>query len=60
MWFLVIGGLFLYVVAHLWNIRSDLGIDYDDKYTGQYMMLSAIPMTVIRWVSTGKHFWNKP
>ena len=59
MWFLVIGGLFLYVVAHS-NIRSEFKISYDDKYTGQYMLLSAIPMTIIRWIATGKHFWNKP
>ena len=58
MWFLVIGGLLLYYAAHLGN--ADWNIDYEDKYTAQYMMLSAIPMTIIRWISTGKHFWNGP
>ena len=25
-----------------------------------FTVLTFIPMTIIRWMATGKHFWNKP
>ena len=59
MWFVFLFGLFLYVVDHQ-TLRSDFGIGYYPRYYAEYMMLSAIPMTIIRWVGTGKHFWNRP
>ena len=25
-----------------------------------FTVLTFVPMTIIRWIATGKHFWNKP
>ena len=54
MWLLVISGLFVFgkeVFGYLYRPQMELGI---------YLIISGIVMTIIRWIATGKHFWNKP
>ena len=54
MWLLVISGLYIFgeeVFGSLYRPQMELGI---------YLIISAFAMTIIRWVVTGKHFWNKP
>ena len=58
MWSLVFFGFFIILDADNSNWRYFFS--YGDQELGQYVMLSAIPMTIIRYVAIGKHFWNKP
>ena len=51
---IVIIGLYIFgeeVFGSLYRPQMELGI---------YLIISAFAMTIIRWVVTGKHFWNKP
>ncbi len=57
MWFLLLGGLYILIDANGYLFEV---FYYDYKYIGQYMMLSAIPLAIIRWIVTGKHIWNRP
>ena len=59
MWFLFLFGLFAYQDTQ-YGITKQNFFNRDDADWTWWVMMSAIPMTIIRWVSTGKHFWNKP
>ena len=59
MWFVFLFGLFAYQDSQSFITKQVIFDRYKDDWTW-WIIMSAIPMTIIRWVVTGKHFWNKP
>ena len=62
MWFMLLFGLIVYQDQHGYFTSYEL-----DSLVGDYarmwswwLIVSTLPMTIIRWIATGKHFWNKP
>ena len=60
MWFLFLFGLFAYQDSQYWITNQEFFNGYEDDVWTWLVMMSAIPMTIIRYVAIGKHFWNKP
>lgn len=71
MWTLYLLGCVWMVYA--WYMRFEYGDvyhDYVDLATYRYAelteiaflftLLTSVPMWLIRWIATGKHFWNRP
>ena len=57
MWFCFVFGLYIVFDA------DDNSIDFfssGDEWLGWTVTASAIPMTIIRYILIGKHFWQKP
>ena len=62
---LVLFGLFVYMdsfSAYNGNMFQDIYFlnKYGSDEWSLWLIFSFIPLTVIRWVGTGKHFWDKP
>ena len=59
-------------IAWAWYMRYTYGDVYQADFFTEYnfavaseratlfTVLTFIPMTIIRWIATGKHFWQKP
>tara|TARA_E500000178_G_C16326129_1_gene446876 strand:- start:33 stop:266 length:234 start_codon:yes stop_codon:yes gene_type:complete len=65
MWFMFLFGLFALQDAE--GLITDDFLDnwfianyYGSDSWGWWLIYLFIPLTIIRWISTGKHFWNKP
>ena len=70
MWFIFLFGLFAYQDMHDGWFTEFLVFDRTCGFASVggcssdtwalLTMFSVIPLAVIRWIYTGKHFWNKP
>ena len=67
MWFLFLFGLFVYVDSFISYYDSffffqDIYFfnEYGSEVWSLWLIFLFILLTVIRWVGTGKHFWNRP
>ena len=58
-------------IVYAWYMRFEYGdVYYEGFYTYRYdeltdraflfTLLTSLPMWLIRWIATGKHFWQKP
>ena len=57
MWFCVVFGIFIIIDA---DDNSFGWFKYGDEWIGEYLMASAIPLAIIRYILIAKHFWIKP
>ena len=65
MWFCPLFGLFALqddegLITNGWLDEWYVANYYGSGSWGWWLIYLFIPLTIIRWIGTGKHFWNRP